>query len=1087
MDFLVKDFKYENNCEIVGLTDELNVFYVLNYFLKNKKNVLIVTNSLYEANRYFNLFSTYTDDCLLFPMDDFVASVALAISPELKIKRLETLNILKGSGKKIVITNLMGLLRFLPDVKANKRLEFKLEKGMSINRDKILEVLDSFGYHRDSVVTSTGEYAVRGFVIDLFLIQEEHPIRIEFFGNEIDSIRYFDENTQMSIKNIENITCLPYQEITTSKQSSIIDYLDSPFVFEIDKENIDNGYKKLCDDILDYKDNNRDKDIGKLMFSLDDITFDNVVYLNKFTNNKKGVFIYTTKSLDNFNSNFLLLRQFVYKKIEEGKIVVFCLSRRSQIDYIKEMFHVTRVVKDDGIFSNKVNIVNRLINNGFEFDNFIVIGEFDIENTKIKEIKYKNTYKIGKKIHGFSELEVGDYVVHVAYGIGRYQGVVSLAKNGIKKDYLQLIYADNDKIYVPVEKISTIYKYSSKEGVAPTLSKLNSPAWAKTKRALQNKVHDISLELLKLYAERSKIKGPVYKDDPMEVMFAGDFKYEPTKDQEKAFIDVKNDLEKEIPMDRLLCGDVGFGKTEVAFRAMFKTVINGGQVAYLCPTTILSNQQYENALERFKNFPVEIALLNRFTTKKETDKILTGLKDGSIDIVFGTHRLLSDDLGYKNLGLLVVDEEQRFGVTHKEKIKKYKNDINVLTLSATPIPRTLKMAMSGLRDLSVIDTAPINRYPIQTYVIKEQDMVVKDAIYKELGRHGQVFILYNNIDGIEKKKAEISRLVPEAKIVIAHGRMNKTQMEDVMQDFVDGKYDILLCTTIIETGIDIANVNTLIIYNAQNFGLSQLYQIRGRVGRSSKIAYAYLMYGKDKMLNDIAIKRLEAIKEFTELGSGYRIAMRDLSIRGAGDILGSEQAGFVDAVGLDLYMKMIDDEMRRLHGEEVMEDKTNVSLIDVDTHISDDYVSDESLKIEIHQKINEIDSFDKLLSIQKELEDRFGKIDEKMKVYMYEEWFEKLAMTLSIEKVTQNSNMVEIELPAKLVEKLKFDKLFIQIYNICPKVQFKSVAKNVYISLSIQKLSKHFVYYLVEILNLILDEVKKVDATYGKGNKQSDV
>ena len=1071
MDFLNNYFKYQNKIEIVGLTSELNIFCILNYFQKINKSILVLTNTLYEANKYFDSISTFTDDCLLFPMDDFVASVALAISPELKIKRLETINILKENNHKIIVTNLMGFLRYLPDHKTASKLEFKLETGMSINRDKILEVLDSFGYKRDTLVTSTGEYAVRGYVIDLFLIEQEHPIRIEFFGNEIESIRFFDENTQMSIKEVKEIICLPYQEIATSTKSSILDYLDTPTVFEIDKEDIDLGYDKLSEEILAYKkENNIDKD---LMFRLEDINIKNVIYLNKFVINRSCAIVYQSNTLDNFNSNFQLLREFVNKKLTDKKTVIFCLSRKAEIDFIKEMFHVTRVVDEEHLFIEKVNILNKKINNGFEFDKFVVIGEYDIEKINTREIKYKNSYKIGKKIRGFDQLQVGDYVVHTIHGIGQYQGVISLTKNGVVKDYLQIIYADNDKIYVPVEKISTIFKYSSKDGVAPVLSKLNGTAWVKTKKALQKKIHDISLELIKLYAARSKVTGPVFIDDPMDVMFDADFKYDPTIDQQKAFLDVKKDLENKVPMDRLLCGDVGFGKTEVAFRAMFMTAINGFQVAYLCPTTILSNQQYENALQRFKNFPVEIALLNRFTTKKEAERIIAGLKNGTIDIVFGTHRLLSDDVGYKNLGLLVVDEEQRFGVTHKEKIKKYKNDVNVLTLSATPIPRTLKMAMSGLRDLSIIDTAPVNRYPVQTYVIKEQDMVVKDAIYKELGRNGQVFVLYNRIDSIESKKAELQRLVPEARIVIAHGRMNKTQMEDVMQDFIDHKYDVLLCTTIIETGIDIANANTLIIYDADRFGLSQLYQIRGRVGRSSKIAYAYLMYSKDKLLNEIAVKRLEAIKEFTELGSGYRIAMRDLSLRGAGDILGSDQAGFVDAVGLDLYMKMVDDEVKRLNGEEPVEDKSNNSLIDVDTHISDSYVSDESLKIEIHQKINEIDSFDKLVEIQKELEDRFGKINEQIKIYMYEEWFEKLAMSLNIERVVQNNKIVELEIPANLTKKLKFDKLFMQIYNICPKVQFRSMLNNVYITLPIGNLPKHFVYYLVDILNLIKDEVNK--------------
>lgn len=1084
MKFLNEFFKYKLDTEVVGLTNELNVFYILNYFQTQKENVLILTNTLYEANKYYDAILNYTTDCLLFPMDDFVASVALAISPELKIKRLETINALKEYTPKIVVTNLMGFLRYLPDYRTVNRLEFKLEKGLSINRDKILEVLDSFGYKRDTLVTSTGEYAVRGYVIDLFLIEEEHPIRIEFFGNEIESIRYFDENTQMSIKEIDTINCLPFQEISTSSKSCIYDYMNNPMTFFVNSDDIKLGYEKLCEELLDYKKDNPSL-TDEVMFELDKINVKKKISLNKFVADKDKAILYQSSSLDNFNSNFQLLREFVGKKLEENKTVIFCLSRKAEIDFIKEMFHVTRTVSEDQLFTCKVNIINRRINNGFIFNNYVVIGEYDIEKTNTREIKYKNTYKIGKKIKGFDQLQVGDYVVHTYHGIGRYEGVISLTKNGVVKDYLQITYADNDKIYVPVEKISTIFKYTSKDGVAPVLSKLNGTAWAKTKRTLEKKIHDISLELIKLYAARSKVTGPVFKDDPMDVMFDADFKYEPTIDQQKAFDDVKKDLENKVPMDRLLCGDVGFGKTEVAFRAMFMTAINGFQVAYLCPTTILSNQQYENALQRFKNFPVEIALLNRFTTKKEAERIIAGLKNGTIDIVFGTHRLLSDDVGYKNLGLLVVDEEQRFGVTHKEKIKKYKNDVNVLTLSATPIPRTLKMAMSGLRDLSIIDTAPVNRYPVQTYVIKEQDMVIKDAIYKELGRNGQIFVLYNRIDSIERKRDELQRLVPEARIVIAHGRMNKSQMEDVMQDFIDYKYDILLCTTIIETGIDIANANTLIIYDADHFGLSQLYQIRGRVGRSSKIAYAYLMYSKDKMLNDIAIKRLEAIKEFTELGSGYRIAMRDLSLRGAGDILGSDQAGFVDAVGLDLYMKMVDDEVRRLNGEVISEDKTNNSLIDVDTHISDDYVADESLKIEIHQKINEIDSFAKLKEIEKELEDRFGKIDEKIRVYMYEEWFEKLALSLHIERVVQNNKIVELEIPANLTKKLKFDKLFMQVYNICPKVQFRSMLNNVYITIPIGNLPKHFVFYLVDILNLIKDELSKVEQD--KGDNSLDI
>ena len=525
-------------------------------------------------------------------------------------------------------------------------------------------------------------------------------------------------------------------------------------------------------------------------------------------------------------------------------------------------------------------------------------------------------------------------------------------------------------------------------------------------------------------------------------------------------------------MDRLLCGDVGFGKTEVAFRAIFRTVLNNKQVCYLCPTTILSKQQYESALNRFKNYPVEIALLNRFTTPKEVKRIKEGLKTGVIDIVFGTHRLLSDDIEYKKLGLLIVDEEQRFGVTHKEKIKKYKNDVNVLTLSATPIPRTLKMAMSGLRDLSVIDTPPVNRYPVQTYVLQENDVIIRDAIYKELSRNGQVFILYNKVETIENEVEKIKKLVPEARIKYAHGQMSKTELDDIMTEFTEYEFDILVCTTIIETGIDIQNANTLIIIDADYFGLAQLYQIRGRVGRSDKIAYAYLLYNKSKVLNETSVKRLQAIKEFTELGSGYRIAMRDLSIRGAGDIIGSEQAGFVDTVGISLYMKMVEEEIKRLNGEKVEEEDDKPALVNVETAIDDNYVKDEELKIEIHQKINEIDSYEKLLDTKKELEDRFGKVSNELEVYMYEEWFEKISEDLKITKVTQNERFIEIELPEEISSQTKGDKLFLESYNINPNFKFRYFNKRIIISLPLKGLEKHFLYYFVPLLNIIKNDLQ---------------
>lgn len=1056
MNFLDNYFKYDNNLTIVGLTNELAHHYVAKLFQEKKENIILLTSTLFEANQLYSGIKSLEDKTYLFPMDDFLTSQALAISPELKTTRIETLEKIK-SQKGIIITNLMGYLKYLTDTKVQNKLNIKLKKDMDINREKLIEILEELGYKRDTIVTSTGEYAVRGFVIDIFITLSEHPIRLEFFGNTIESIRYFDENTQMSLSTTDEITLINNGEIKTENKSSLYDYAGNAIVVTIDESRIKAAYLKLEEEMFEFRVAKNLPSDTRFMFSLDEINPKYNIYIN-FLNSKletKDVLNIESKEIPNFHSNFEKLQEQCDSWHRLGYEITFFLPKENQRKQIKELINVPHKVEP------------KSLTKGFIIDKKVIISANDIEETRTNEIKYKNSYKIGRKIKDLNALNLGDYVVHMAHGIGIYNGIKTLTQNGLQKDYIEILYEGNDKVYVPVEKMNTILKYASKDGLKPKINKLNSTTWAKTKRAVERKIKDISEELLKLYAARKALQGEKYVTNEMEQDFAASFAYNPTRDQEKAINEIDKDLISQVPMDRLLCGDVGFGKTEVAFRAMFKTVVNNKQVFYLCPTTILSKQQYTSAIERFKDYPLNIELLNRFTSTKDTKRILKGLEEGTIDIVFGTHRLLSDDIKFKKLGLLVVDEEQRFGVTHKEKIKQYKNDVNVLTLSATPIPRTLKMAMSGLRDLSVIDTAPVNRYPIQTYVLEEQDLIVKDAIYKELSRSGQIFVLYNNINELESISSKLKKLVPEARIITAHGRMTKQELENIMEDFIDYKYDILVCTTIIETGIDIPNANTLIIYNADHFGLSQLYQIRGRVGRSNKIAYAYLLYNKSKMLNDIAIKRLEAIKEFTELGSGYRIAMRDLSIRGAGDILGSEQAGFVDSVGINLYMQMIEEEMKKLKGEEVKTDESPTALINVSTHISDDYVKDDEIKIEIHNKINEIESKETLEQIKSELEDRFGKVDESLIIYMYEEWFEKLASSLNIKRVTQTRNFVELELPEDISNNLKADKLFLESYNINPNLKFKYQSKRIKISLMIKTNDKHFLYTFVPLLELI--------------------
>lgn len=1067
MNELLKLFNYDDFLNIIGLTKELNSFYIVNKKNIINENILVVTSSLYEANKYYELISAICDNVYFFPMDDFINTVALATSPELKVKRLETLNKIKNNKNCIVVTNLMGYLKFLPSIKSS--LEIKIKKGDEINKENLEKKLIEYGYKKESIVTSTGEFASRGFIIDIFLPFFDNPVRLEFFGNNIEEIKIFNPETQLSFKKLESVLINNFNDnFFNNLNSNLYDYLSDPYTFFINYDQILTANNQLENEIVEYKEKEEIKNNQDFMFQFNNICPKKYSYISEIFDNKYNDLknlSYKSKTINNFNGNFSLLKEYVLKEINEKKYIVICINNKNQKQFLQELFVGKYVLTNlNNLILGKVNLVNCNIYNGFEINNYIFIGQYDIEKTDYKKTNYKNIYKIGHKIKDYADLSIGDYVVHYNHGIGVYNGIKTLKKNGIDKDYLQIIYKNDDKIYVPVEKIDNIFKYSDKDGAKPSINSLSSSVWIKTKKTLTKKIKDISSELLEVSALRKASKCVKFLDFPEENLFANDFPYEETIDQSKAIDDILNDLRSDIPMDRLLCGDVGFGKTEVAFRGIFKSIINGFQVAYLCPTTILSSQQYTLACERFTKYGIKVALLNRFVTSKNQKETIDKLANGEIDFVIGTHRLLSDDIKFKNLGLLVIDEEQRFGVTHKEKIKKLKNNVNVLTMTATPIPRTLKMAISGLRDLSIIDTPPVNRYPIQTYVIKENDSLIKDAIYKELARNGQVFILYNSVQNIIDKANQIKKLVPEADIQYAHGQMTKIQLENIMQDFIDNKFNILICTTIIETGIDIPNSNTLIIYNADHFGLSQLYQIRGRVGRSNRIAYAYLLYNKNKELNNIAVKRLQAIKEFTELGSGYKIAMRDISIRGSGDILGSQQAGFVDTVGLELYMKLVNNELKRLQGKEVEEiNCSDQTILNVDTHIQDEYVDDSKLKIEIHKKINEINSYNSLVQIKNEIEDRFGKIDEKLNIYMYEEWLEKILLKNNITNVTQNNNYIEIELPENTSNEIEGDKLLILSSNLSRNFQLSYKNNKIYIRLNLVGLEKHFIYYLIEL------------------------
>lgn len=1078
---------------IIGLNKEMSSLYIYDSFIKYNKGILVVASELYEANLLFEYLSKYTDKVLFFPMDDFLTSEAISVSPEFKAERIDTLNKLINDDKYIVVTNLMGYLRYLPLPSLWKDSNVNISVNCDYDRDSLLNKLYNMGYIRDVLVNETGNIGVRGYVIDIFPIMEENPVRIEFWGDTVTSIKYFDVDTQRSISEIDNICIYPFTEFLLDDYSidfinsqkylanygsvaSIYDYINDGICFFSDYNLILNSYSTLVDTIMDY-DANYSADIKtNYMNSFTDIVIKHSVYIMNFDNvvNKSVKSLkFNINNIENYDNNYEKLKSDLLNYVKNNKTVIICVLDKNMASRISDYLEIDDIIYTDecNIINGKINLIIKSIPRGFIYGNYIVISDVDIFSLGNNVKKYKSKFKTGTRTSNILDINKGDFVVHEMFGIGIYDGLVTIPKNGMKKDYLKIIYADDDILYIPVENIDRISKFSGKDGVGVKLNSLSNDNWQKKKGKVKAKLESIADDLLKVSADRElKVGFAFKKDDENQKMFDSGFVYTETPDQIKSINDIKREMESSKPMDMLLCGDVGYGKTEVAFRAMFKAVDSGKQVAYLCPTTILSNQQYTSCIERFKDFPVRIELLNRFVDKSRQKKIIDDLEKGLVDIVFGTHRLLSNDVKYKDLGLLVVDEEQRFGVTHKEKIKQYKSTVDVLTLSATPIPRTLQMSMSGVRSLSLIETAPQERYPIQTYVLEENNLVIKDAIYKELSRNGQTFILYNNVNNIETKVNEFRSLVPEAKIDYAHGQMNKVTLENKMNNFINNKFNVLVCTTIIETGIDIPNVNTLIILDADRFGLSQLYQIRGRIGRSNKIGYAYLMYGKNKFLTDTAIKRLDVIREFTELGSGFKIAMRDLSIRGAGDILGREQSGFIDSIGIELYLKMLNEAVRKSKGEKIIEEDTKKNdkpLIEVSTHISDSYISDVELKILIHKKINEVKDETTLNDIRDELSDRFGKISEEMEIYMYEEWFEKIAKSLGINKVVTMKNNIDIELPCELSSKIDGERLFNDAYSISKMFRFLYKDSSIHIILDTIKLEKHFFIYLIELLEKI--------------------
>ncbi len=1015
--------------------------FLLYIFFKYKKNILLVLPTLNEATEKYNDLKSYTDDVYLFPEDDFITKSAIAVSPELLYMRINLLNKIKDDKQKIVIVHLNSFIKKLPNIEKYQNQKIILKTGQRVDRKKLIEKLIDNGYKKESIVYNTADFSVRGFVIDIFPVGEENPVRIEMFDNEIEKIKYFDSMTQRTTSEIKEITISSLNENFNDNDTSIREYMNNKIVIFHNFNQI-KLQEKLIQPQLKYL------NIESNVFTINKLVQKEDLYLDTINNKNKDILI-ESKSIEKYNSN----KEKFLNDIIKNNGILFSTNKQ----FLNEILKLNR----------KIKISNYHLNNGFIYNNNYYYSEFDLyEYSKIQKIKYNAN--LGNSIASIDSLNIGDYVVHRKTGIGIYKGITTIEKNRIKKDYILIQYKGNDKLYVPVEDISKLYKYSSKEGMKPTINKLNSVEWTKTKLRIKERIKNITSDLLKIYKEREKARiEPLKKDDENQLIFENEFEYEETVDQLKAINEIKKDMEKPRPMERLLCGDVGYGKTEVIFRAMFKAVENNYQVAYLCPTTILSYQQYESALKRFRNFAINIDIINRHFTNKQVQTKLKQLKEGKIDIIFGTHRLLSSDVKYNNLGLLVIDEEHRFGVEQKEKIKKLKSNIHVLSVSATPIPRSLQMSLVGIRDLSLIESAPQNRYPVQTYVIEYNEMLVREAILKEMSRKGQAFILYNNVINMNNLVEKYKKIIPEANICYAHGKMTKNEMQDIIYDFTNKKYDVLVSTTIIENGIDIPNANTIIVIDSDRFGLSQLYQIRGRVGRSDRIAYAYLMYRKEKVLTTTAMKRLDAIKEFTELGSGYKISMRDLAIRGAGDILGKEQAGFIDSIGVNMYLDLIKEEVegKDYDEEEIKENKE--SMLNVSTHIGNEYTDDSEVIINLHKKINGITNKKELNEVLSEIKDRFGITNQELELYAHEKYIEKMLIAENI-KINENDNLkVVLKISKQSYQNINIEELFIKTMNITTKFNFTYKNDNILITLLKATLDKNYLYYLEELLEII--------------------
>lgn len=1094
---------------ILGLSTSTKALAIASS-LEKEDRIVLLTSTYGEAEGLVSDLISILGEELVYPflVDDAPMVEFLMSSQEKIISRVEALRFLTDSSKKgILVCNIAASRLILPSPNAFKDSIVKISVGEEYDQHAFIHQLKENGYRKVTQVQTQGEFSLRGDILDIFEMSQLEPCRIEFFGDEIDGIRSFEVETQLSKENKIELTIFPasdmllrekdYQrgqsalekqisktlspilksyleEILSSfhqKQShadsrkflslcydktwTVFDYIekDTPIFFD-DYQKLMNQYEVFERELAQYfteelqnskafSDMQYFSDIEQIYKKQSPVTF--------FSNLQKGlgnlkfdkIYQFNQYPMQEFFNQFSFLKEEIerYKKMDYTIILQSSNSMGSKtLEDMLEEYQIKLDSRDKtSICKESVNLIEGNLRHGFHFvdEKILLITEHEIFQKKLKRRFRRQHVSNAERLKDYNELEKGDYVVHHIHGIGQYLGIETIEIKGIHRDYVSVQYQNGDQISIPVEQIHLLSKYISSDGKAPKLNKLNDGHFKKAKQKVKNQVEDIADDLIKLYSERSQLKGFAFSaDDDDQDAFDDAFPYVETDDQLRSIEEIKRDMQASQPMDRLLVGDVGFGKTEVAMRAAFKAVNDHKQVVILVPTTVLAQQHYTNFKERFQNFAVNVDVLSRFRSKKEQTATLEKLKNGQVDILIGTHRVLSKDVVFADLGLMIIDEEQRFGVKHKETLKELKKQVDVLTLTATPIPRTLHMSMLGIRDLSVIETPPTNRYPVQTYVLEKNDSVIRDAVLREMERGGQVYYLYNKVDTIVQKVSELQELIPEASIGYVHGRMSEVQLENTLLDFIEGQYDILVTTTIIETGVDIPNANTLFIENADHMGLSTLYQLRGRVGRSNRIAYAYLMYRPEKSISEVSEKRLEAIKGFTELGSGFKIAMRDLSIRGAGNLLGKSQSGFIDSVGFELYSQLLEEAIAKRNGNANANIRTkgNAELVlQIDAYLPDTYISDQRHKIEIYKKIRQIDNRVNYEELQEELIDRFGEYPDVvaylLEIGLVKSYLDKVfvqrverkdnKITIQFEKVTQRLFLAQDYFKALSVTNLK--------------------------------------------------------------------